>query len=223
MTAAWVAASPIPATLGWVARALGCVLVAEVRDQIVAVSFGDHLDALYRSFEREFPDLFARRTAWTAGLGAAMRWFERPAERPNARLQLRGTDFQRAVWRALRDVPAGSTTSYADIARSIGRPNAARAVARACRANAIALFVPCHRVIGQGGLLCGYRWGIERKQALLRYEGALLRWSLVPVRLCSKASRPPKRMRCSMRLRASVMWLRFVTCRRKEGFACRSR
>jgi AraC family transcriptional regulator, regulatory protein of adaptative response / methylated-DNA-[protein]-cysteine methyltransferase len=83
---------------------------------------------------------------------------------------LRGTAFQQRVWRALREIPAGRTASYADIAKRIGAPRSARAVAQACAANRIAVAIPCHRVVRNDGALSGYRWGVERKRALLARE-----------------------------------------------------
>jgi AraC family transcriptional regulator of adaptative response/methylated-DNA-[protein]-cysteine methyltransferase len=93
-----------------------------------------------------------------------------PAKALDLPLDLRGTAFQRRVWQALLDIPAGKTASYAEVAERIGSPKAVRAVAQACAANAVALAVPCHRVIGNDGRLSGYRWGVERKQALLERE-----------------------------------------------------
>jgi AraC family transcriptional regulator of adaptative response/methylated-DNA-[protein]-cysteine methyltransferase len=87
-------------------------------------------------------------------------------------LDVRGTAFQQRVWRALRDIPAGSTMSYADIARRIGASKSVRAVAQACASNVIAVAIPCHRVIRGDGSLSGYRWGVERKQLLLDREAA---------------------------------------------------
>jgi AraC family transcriptional regulator of adaptative response/methylated-DNA-[protein]-cysteine methyltransferase len=85
---------------------------------------------------------------------------------------VRGTAFQQRVWQALKQIPAGSTASYTDIAKRIGAPQSVRAVAQACGANAIAIAIPCHRVVRNDGALSGYRWGIERKRALLDREGA---------------------------------------------------
>jgi AraC family transcriptional regulator of adaptative response/methylated-DNA-[protein]-cysteine methyltransferase len=89
-------------------------------------------------------------------------------------LDLRGTAFQLRVWQALRRIPRGETRSYSQLAREMGAPHATRAVARACAMNRVALFVPCHRVIGANGSLTGYRWGVERKRRLLEAEGAKL-------------------------------------------------
>jgi AraC family transcriptional regulator of adaptative response/methylated-DNA-[protein]-cysteine methyltransferase len=85
---------------------------------------------------------------------------------------VRGTAFQQRVWQALREIPAGRTVSYSCIARRIGTPEAVRAVARACGANALAVAIPCHRVVRTDGALSGYRWGVERKRALLAREAA---------------------------------------------------
>jgi AraC family transcriptional regulator of adaptative response/methylated-DNA-[protein]-cysteine methyltransferase len=87
-------------------------------------------------------------------------------------LDVRGTAFQQRVWRALRRIPSGRTASYAEIARRIGAPKAVRAVAHACAANALAVAIPCHRVVRSDGGLSGYRWGVERKRALLRKESS---------------------------------------------------
>jgi AraC family transcriptional regulator of adaptative response/methylated-DNA-[protein]-cysteine methyltransferase len=92
-----------------------------------------------------------------------------PARTP---LDLRGTAFQLRVWQALRRIPRGETRSYSQLARELGKPNATRAVARACAMNRVALVVPCHRVVGASGSLTGYRWGVERKQMLLQAERA---------------------------------------------------
>jgi AraC family transcriptional regulator of adaptative response/methylated-DNA-[protein]-cysteine methyltransferase len=85
-------------------------------------------------------------------------------------LDVRGTAFQQRVWQALREIPAGSTATYSDIAGRIGAPKAVRAVAQACAANLVALAIPCHRVIRHDGGLSGYRWGVERKRELLQRE-----------------------------------------------------
>ena len=87
-------------------------------------------------------------------------------------LDVRGTAFQQRVWQALRDIPAGQTASYAEVAAKIGKPAAVRAVAQACAANSLAVAIPCHRVVRSDGALSGYRWGVERKRALLDREAA---------------------------------------------------
>ena len=87
-------------------------------------------------------------------------------------LDLRGSEFQHNVWRALQEIPYGKTASYSEIAKKIGAPNSARAVAGACRANPIALLVPCHRVLAKDKTLSGYRWGVSLKRLLLENEGS---------------------------------------------------
>ena len=87
-------------------------------------------------------------------------------------LDVRGTAFQQRVWQALREIPAGQTASYAEIAARIGAPKAVRAVAQACGANPLAVAIPCHRVVRSDGSLSGYRWGVERKRALLEREAS---------------------------------------------------
>src|SRR5690606_14894223 len=109
----------------------------------------------------------AESAALLAGVVAAV---ESPSRRVQMPLDPRGTPFQRLVWGELRRIPAGETASYAEVARRIGRPRSARAVARACGANPLAVVVPCHRVVGSDGALSGYRWGVERKRALLARE-----------------------------------------------------
>ena len=95
---------------------------------------------------------------------------EAPALGLDLPLDVRGTAFQQRVWQALRDIPAGVTVTYTELAKRIGRPNSVRAVAQACAANALAVAIPCHRVVRNDGGLSGYRWGVGRKRALLERE-----------------------------------------------------
>ncbi|HEV8617414.1 MAG TPA: methylated-DNA--[protein]-cysteine S-methyltransferase, partial [Methylomirabilota bacterium] len=95
---------------------------------------------------------------------------EAPALGLDLPLDVRGTAFQQRVWQALREIPAGATATYTQVAERIGAPKAVRAVARACAANAIAIAIPCHRVVRTDRSLSGYRWGVERKRALLGRE-----------------------------------------------------
>ena len=97
-----------------------------------------------------------------------MGFVEAPALGLDLPLDVRGTAFQQRVWQTLRKIPLGSTASYTDIAKRIGSPNWVRAVAQACAANALAVAIPCHRVVKNDGALSGYRWGVERKRALLK-------------------------------------------------------
>ena len=98
--------------------------------------------------------------------------WKRPSLGLDLPLDVRGTAFQQRVWQALREIPPGSTASYTDIAKRIGTPSSVRAVAQACASNAIAVAIPCHRVVRTDGALSGYRWGVERKRALLEREVA---------------------------------------------------
>ena len=151
---------------------LGAILVARSDRGVCAISLGDDPDELARDLQDRFPRArligddaeFARLVAKVVG------FVEAPRLGLNLPLDVRGTAFQQRVWQALRDIPAGRTASYADIARRIGAPTSARAVAHACAANALAVAIPCHRVVRSDGALSGYRWGVERKRALLARE-----------------------------------------------------
>jgi AraC family transcriptional regulator of adaptative response/methylated-DNA-[protein]-cysteine methyltransferase len=126
----------------------------------------------------EFPEATLRRDPALGGLvDAAISQVAGGADEAGSALalDLRGTAFQLRVWQALRAIPRGETRSYSQLAREMGEPKATRAVARACALNRVALVVPCHRVVGVSGSLTGYRWGVERKKALLEAEKGALR------------------------------------------------
>lgn len=151
---------------------LGTLLVAVTERGVCAVHLGASEPALVEALAKEFPA--ADRVRDDAALA---RWAARVAEAaegaaPAVPLDLRGTAFQLRVWRALQEIPRGETRSYAEVAAGIGQPGAARAVARACAANRVALLVPCHRVVRGDGTRSGYRWGAERKRTLLAAEAA---------------------------------------------------
>lgn len=151
---------------------LGPVLVARSNRGICAIALSDDPDILVRDLRRKFPK--AKLVARDAGLQALMlkilAFIETPALDLEVPLDIRGTLFQKKVWQALREIPAGSTASYTDIANRIGSPTAVRAVAQACAANPLAIAIPCHRVVRNDGALSGYHWGAERKRALLQRE-----------------------------------------------------
>jgi len=151
---------------------LGSILVAATGAGICAILLGDDPQGLARDLEDRFPSAelvggdkrFERTVAQVVGFVA------NPSVGLDLPLDIRGTAFQQRVWNALQQIPAGTTVNYAEIARRIGEPKSTRAVARACAANALAVAIPCHRVVRTDGSLSGYRWGVERKSELLRRE-----------------------------------------------------
>jgi AraC family transcriptional regulator of adaptative response/methylated-DNA-[protein]-cysteine methyltransferase len=153
--------------------ALGSILVAQSARGVCAILLGDDPDALARDLQDRFPraDFIGGDDAFEQLVAKVVGFVEAPALGLDLPLDVRGTAFQQRVWQALRDIPVGSTASYADIAARIGAPKAVRAVAQACGANALAVAIPCHRVVRSDGALSGYRWGVERKRALLEREG----------------------------------------------------
>lgn len=153
---------------------LGSILVARSGKGVCAILLGDDPEALVRDLEDRFPkaDLVGGDAEFEDTVAKVVGFVDAPAIGLDLPLDMRGTAFQRRVWLALRDIPAGKTTSYAEIAERIGSPKAVRAVAQACAANRIAVAIPCHRVVRRDGDLAGYRWGVERKRALLAKEKA---------------------------------------------------
>ncbi|MGD1066760.1 MAG: bifunctional DNA-binding transcriptional regulator/O6-methylguanine-DNA methyltransferase Ada [Vulcanimicrobiaceae bacterium] len=151
---------------------LGTVLVATTARGVCAIELGDDAATLRTALERRFPhaQLVPATDDVRDALAAVVRSVDEPEVARALPLDVRGTAFQRRVWRALRALRSGETTTYAQLAATIGRPGAARAVAAACAANPVAIAVPCHRVVGSDGALRGYRWGVERKRALLARE-----------------------------------------------------
>jgi AraC family transcriptional regulator of adaptative response/methylated-DNA-[protein]-cysteine methyltransferase len=151
---------------------LGAILVARSDRGVCAISLGDDPDALARELQDRFPQarLLGGDAAFEQLVARVVGFVEAPALGLDLPLDVRGTAFQQRVWQALQHIPAGHTASYADIAVRIGAPNSSRAVAQACGANALAVAIPCHRVVRSDGVLSGYRWGVERKRALLERE-----------------------------------------------------
>ncbi len=152
--------------------ALGLVLVAASTKGVSAVALGNDCDVLRNDLANRFPaaTLVEGGASVEANASKLIEFMELPSRGLDVALDMRGTKFQRRVWQMLQQIPSGSTASYAEIARRIGKPGAARAVAGACAANALAVAVPCHRVVRSDGSLSGYRWGVERKRALLDAE-----------------------------------------------------
>jgi AraC family transcriptional regulator of adaptative response/methylated-DNA-[protein]-cysteine methyltransferase len=153
---------------------LGSILVAQSATGVCAILLGDDPDALVRDLQDRFPRaaLVGGDDAFEQTVARVVGFVENPARGLDLPLDVRGTAFQQRVWAALRQIPVGSTASYAEIASRIGAPSGVRAVARACGANALAVAIPCHRVVRTDGSLSGYKWGVRRKEHLLAREGA---------------------------------------------------
>lgn len=151
---------------------IGTVLAAATDSGLAAVLIGGSETELRDDLDRRFPHaaVTAAGVELRSAIGAILQAIEDPTLPVHVSLDLRGTPFQQRVWSALRDIPAGETRTYQQIAEAIGAPRASRAVAAACAANSVAVLVPCHRVVRSDGSLGGYRWGLERKRALLARE-----------------------------------------------------
>jgi AraC family transcriptional regulator of adaptative response/methylated-DNA-[protein]-cysteine methyltransferase len=138
------------------------------------VLLGDDPETLARELQDKFPraNLIGGDEAFEQIVAKVVGFVEAPGLGLDLPLDVRGTAFQQRVWQTLRKIPVGSTVSYTDIAKQIGSPSAVRAVAQACAANVLAVAIPCHRVVRNDGALSGYRWGVERKRALLDREAS---------------------------------------------------
>ncbi len=152
---------------------LGSILVAMSAKGVCAILLGDDPDSLVRDLQDRFPRaaLVGGDEAFERVVAEVVGFVEEPRLGLDLPLDVRGTAFQERVWRALREIPPGATATYSQIAARIGDPGAGRAVAQACAANPLAVAIPCHRVVRRDGALSGYRWGVERKRALLSKEG----------------------------------------------------
>jgi len=155
---------------------LGLVLAASSDRGLAVIQLGDDAEALVAELRGRFPraELEPAGEEYATVLAQVAAFVDAPQQPFDLPLDIRGTSFQQRVWEALRRVPVGSTTSYAELARAMGEPSAARAVAGACAANPLAVAVPCHRVLRGDGSLSGYRWGVERKRRLLAAEAETL-------------------------------------------------
>jgi AraC family transcriptional regulator of adaptative response/methylated-DNA-[protein]-cysteine methyltransferase len=151
---------------------LGSILVARSEKGVCAIAFGEDPDLLVRDLQDRFPRarLIGGDADFEAQVARVVGFIETPKIGLDLPLDVRGTAFQQRVWAALREIPVGTTATYADIARKIGTPTSVRAVAGACAANTLAVAIPCHRVVRTDGGLSGYRWGIDRKRALIDRE-----------------------------------------------------
>ena len=151
---------------------LGRMLVAATDKGICAIQFADTDDELTEGLKREFPFAVRKRedAAMRSWTNTVLRQISGHKTNRSLPLDIQATAFQRRVWDHLQSLPFGTTQSYGEVAKAIGRPTAARAVARACASNRIAVAIPCHRVVREDGEMGGYRWGVERKKALLQME-----------------------------------------------------
>jgi AraC family transcriptional regulator, regulatory protein of adaptative response / methylated-DNA-[protein]-cysteine methyltransferase len=151
---------------------LGSILVAQSDKGVCSILIGDDPEALVQDLQDQFPkaNLIGDEADYQNLIAKVIGLIEKPNVGLDLPLDIRGTAFQQRVWKALQQIPPGSTATYTDIARRIGMPKAVRAVAQACGANSLAVAIPCHRVIRNDGSLSGYRWGVERKRALLDRE-----------------------------------------------------
>ena len=152
---------------------LGAILVARSERGVCAILMGDDPDALVRDLQDRFPraELIGGDREFESLVAQVVGFVEAPVTGLDLPLDVRGTAFQQRVWQALREIPAGATATYSEIAARIGAPKSVRAVAGACAANPIAVAIPCHRVVRTDGGLSGYHWGVERKRRLLEREG----------------------------------------------------
>ncbi|NIC04819.1 bifunctional DNA-binding transcriptional regulator/O6-methylguanine-DNA methyltransferase Ada [Billgrantia bachuensis] len=151
---------------------LGNILVATSEKGICAISLGSDPEQLLQEFQDRFANanLIPGGKDFDTWVAKVVGFVEAPGVGLTLPLDIRGTAFQQRVWQALTEIPVGTTISYAELAQRIGSPKSVRAVARACASNTIALAIPCHRVVRSDGALSGYRWGVERKRALLERE-----------------------------------------------------
>jgi AraC family transcriptional regulator, regulatory protein of adaptative response / methylated-DNA-[protein]-cysteine methyltransferase len=151
---------------------LGTILVAQSERGVCAILLGDDADALTRDLQDRFPNaqFIGGDAKFEKVIARVVGFVEAPNKALDLPLDIRGTAFQQRVWQALREIPAGATASYSEIAQRIGSPQSVRAVAGACAANTLAVAIPCHRVVKHDGALSGYRWGVVRKRALLVRE-----------------------------------------------------
>jgi AraC family transcriptional regulator of adaptative response/methylated-DNA-[protein]-cysteine methyltransferase len=153
---------------------LGAIVVASTKKGVAAILLGDDPDELVRDLQDRFPKahLIGADRDYEALVAQVVGFVEAPRIGLNLPLDVRGTAFQERVWKALQEIPAGVTVSYAEIARRIGSPKSVRAVAGAFAANNLAIAIPCHRVVRNDGALSGYAWGVVRKCTLIAREAA---------------------------------------------------
>jgi AraC family transcriptional regulator of adaptative response/methylated-DNA-[protein]-cysteine methyltransferase len=151
---------------------LGLTLTTSSSRGICSIALGDDLETLLRELRERLPHTYLIEDNNKQIAAAVAKLVDTPWRDFSLPLDMRGTDFQQRVWQTLQTIPSGATLSYAEIAARIGQPTAARAVGSACAANLLAVAIPCHRATRADGSLSGYRWGVDRKRALLKKETA---------------------------------------------------
>jgi AraC family transcriptional regulator, regulatory protein of adaptative response / methylated-DNA-[protein]-cysteine methyltransferase len=156
----------------WGSSTLGEFIVANSERGLVALEFGERSGPLLRELQARLADaeLIEDPIALQDTVLRAAALIEHPESGSTLAADLRGSDFERRVWQALQDIPAGTTTSYGELAARLGVPGQAQEVGAACAANTLAVLVPCHRVLKKDGGISGYRWGVRRKRALIERE-----------------------------------------------------
>lgn len=152
--------------------AFATILLARSEQGVCALLLGETQDELYADLQQRLPQaqLIKNYAALAPLLATVTDFLTTPLTPLNFQLDIQGSDFQKSVWAVLRSIPVGSTLSYTDVAELLHKPTAVRAVANACAANPLALIIPCHRIVRTDGGISGYRWGVERKRALLAQE-----------------------------------------------------
>ncbi len=151
---------------------LGNVFIAGTEKGVSFLALGDDVPHMLKELEHDYPnaEITEYKSAGGRWMPSVLEAFKHPERADAIPLDVNGTPFQHRVWQALREIPAGETRTYSGLAAALGNPAATRAVARACATNRVSVIIPCHRVLGVSGSLTGYRWGKERKAALLKAE-----------------------------------------------------
>ena len=151
---------------------IGIILVAATKEGICAVHITDEVVGAVEMLKKEFPkaETLSRNDNAMLRYAEAVAGYLSNTLHPDLPLHMQGTEFQKHIWRILMTIPPGETRTYAQIADMAGRPSAVRAVASACGKNKIALLIPCHRIVRKDGTPSGYRWGLKRKEYLLKSE-----------------------------------------------------
>jgi AraC family transcriptional regulator of adaptative response/methylated-DNA-[protein]-cysteine methyltransferase len=177
---------------------LGRLLVAATERGLSALMLGDSDACLESELARDYPqaEIIRNRNGFAGYVRALLRHLRGHQPHLDLPLDVRATAFQRRVWEELRRIPYGQARTYSQVARAIGRPSAVRAVARACATNRVSVVIPCHRVVGSDGKLTGYRWGIERKRALLKMEKmAMAKATTRTGKIAARRRRSPQKAR----------------------------